>query len=386
MMRLVLALLLCRAVLGAADFRMFKGGPERLGRAEESLGAPASLAWQKEAGGAFYSSPAVVSGTVFLGNSDHHVYAYSLADGALRWKSELPERIYGSSPQVEGKLIYIACVNGCVYALDSQSGAVRFRTCIQPSALGSLIPRSPLGLEPPFVKGTDILGSPLVHDGKLYFGSDNHVIYAYDASGGKELWSYQTGDKVHDSAATVAGGLLYMAGTDGRLVALDAASGRLAWKSADYEKLNTTPMAYQGRIYFGAGDNRFHCLDALSGASRWSFEVSKGIMSSPALGQDGQRLVFGCADGEVYCLGLDGSLAWKFQAQGPVLASPLVTGPTVWIGSFGKRFFGINLKDGSEVFSIKTSAGVFSSAAASGGRIVFGDRDGILYCIQASKK
>jgi outer membrane protein assembly factor BamB len=381
---LALAILLAHSPLAAEDFSMFRGNPQRLGRLDSRLGAPASLLWKQEAGGSFYSSPAIVHGTIFLGNSDHHVYAYALKDGALQWKTELPERIYGSSPQIEGSLLYIACVNGCVYSLDLGSGEIKGQICVKANSLRSLLPRGPLGLAPPFALGADILGSPLVHDGRLYFGSDNHMIYAFNLKDGKEAWSFETGDKVHDAAPTLAGGSLFMAGMDGHLVCLDALTGKLLWKSEDFEKLNTTALAYQGRVYFGAGDRHFRCLDASSGKQIWSFEAPKGIMSSPALSPDGKRIVFGGSDGILYCLGMEGSLLWKFSSGGPLLASPLITGDTVWIGSFDKHFYGVSLSDGRQLFSMESSAGIFSSAA-SGKLVVVADRDGLLYCIQASQ-
>src|SRR5262245_34402528 len=104
------------------DYLMFKGGPERHGYLPARLVAPITLAWSAKTDGAFYSSPAIYKDTVFAGNSDHHVYAYDLGSGKLKWKTELGERIYGSSPQIEGGRLYIACVDGCVYALDPLNG------------------------------------------------------------------------------------------------------------------------------------------------------------------------------------------------------------------------------------------------------------------------
>ena len=143
-------------------------------------------------------------------------------------------------------------------------------------------------------------------------------------------------------------------------------------------------MFYEGRLYIGAGDRQFRCLSAETGRVLWGFETPKGIMSSAALSADNTRVAFGGADGNVYCLGLDGSLKWKFATGGPVLASPLVTGGSLWVGSYEGHFYGLNMADGSKIFDLKCGAGIFSSAAASDGHILFGDRDGSLFCIQAT--
>lgn len=351
---------------------MYKGSAQRLGCSGLKLGPPIQFAWKQEAGGAFYSSPAIVQGTIYLGNSDHHVYAYDLQSGALKWKSLLPERIYGSSPQVEQGRIYIACVDGCIYALDANDGKELARYCVKKNTF--------------FGAGPDILGSPLVEDGKLYFGSDNQTIYCMNLPGGETRWSFDTGNSVHDAAATVLGDFVYMGSTDGHFYALDKNNGKLAFKSADFEKINTSAMAFDGRIYFGAGDRALHCLDAVSGKEIWNFKTPKGIMSSPALSPDATRIVFGGSDGNLYCLDMSGTLIWKFKTEGAVLASPLVTGDTVWIGSYDSRFYALSLLDGSMQFSYKTGTGIFSSAAALDGKIVVGGRDGVLYCFDATSK
>jgi eukaryotic-like serine/threonine-protein kinase len=67
-----------------------------------------------------------------------------------------------------------------------------------------------------------------------------------------------------------------------------------------------------------------------------------------------------------------------------VLSSPLITGNTVWIGSFDNRFYALDLKTGEALWSFKTKGNVFASAAVSGDLIYTASRDGFLYCFQAT--
>jgi outer membrane protein assembly factor BamB len=370
--RVALLFLICSSALCAGDSLMYKGSPQRLGSSDLNLGLPITLAWEKEAGGAFYSSPAIFQDTIYLGNSDHNVYAFDLQTGIPKWKSTLPERVYGSSPQIDGTTLYIACVNGCIFALSLADGKETNRYCLTKGQF--------LGTHP------DILGSPLVADGKLYFGSDDQSIYCFDLAGGARRWSFATQGSVHDAAASLLDHLVYMGSTDGHFYALDKDTGSLAWKSPDFQKLNTTAMLANGRLYFGAGDKQLHCIDALTGKEAWNFQTERGIMSSPALSADGTRLVFGGADDYVYCLDMKGVLVWKFKTGASVLASPLLTGDTVWIGSYDANFYALNLLDGSKRFSYKTQSSIFSTAAASDNKVVVGDRSGNLYCFNAASK
>ncbi len=60
------------------------------------------LLWRSGSGGAllgsgtFYSTPAVMYGRVFLGNTDGRVYAYDASSGALDWAVQTGAYVYAS--------------------------------------------------------------------------------------------------------------------------------------------------------------------------------------------------------------------------------------------------------------------------------------------------
>ena len=85
------------------------------------------------------------------------------------------------------------------------------------------------------------------------------------------------------------------------------------WKVALPAPL-TAPVVADGRLYVAAKDGlTLYALDARTGKKVWSFVAGGRIDSPPTI--DGQRVVFGCGDGWVYCLRAgDGALAWKFRA------------------------------------------------------------------------
>lgn len=66
-------------------------------------------------------------------------------------------------------------------------------------------------------------------------------------------------------------------------------------------------------VYFGSSaDDQVHCIDAETGAARWSFFTEGPVRLAPALA-DG-RVYFGSDDGNVYCLNAgDGTLVWRFR-------------------------------------------------------------------------
>ena len=57
-------------------------------------------------------------------------------------------------------------------------------------------------------------------------GSLDGKVYALNAATGALVWSYTTGDEVSSSPA-VAGGVVYVGSLDGKVYALNAATGAL---------------------------------------------------------------------------------------------------------------------------------------------------------------
>ena len=65
----------------------------------------------------------------------------------------------------------------------------------------------------------------------VYFGSNDHNLYAVSRDTGALKWKFKTDSKVSSSPA-VGGGLVYFGSYDGNFYAVDAASGRQKWKFA----------------------------------------------------------------------------------------------------------------------------------------------------------
>ena len=85
-----------------------------------------------------------------------------------------------------------------------------------------------------------------------------------------------------------------------------------AW-STDLGGKLTPPVVAAGRAYVSRQDaNEIVCLDAGSGKVLWRYSAACYVDSPPTVA--GGRLLFGCADGKVYCLNVaDGGLVWRFR-------------------------------------------------------------------------
>jgi PQQ-dependent dehydrogenase (methanol/ethanol family) len=134
--------------------------------------------------------------------------------------------------------------------------------------------------------------TPLIVDGVMYVTSAWSVVYALDAKTGDELWVYdplvprERGalaccDVVNRGVA-VWRGKVYVGTLDGRLIAIDAATGSKLWEQVTVDQskpytITGAPRAARGLIYIGNGGAEFgvrgyvSAFDAESGILRWRF-------------------------------------------------------------------------------------------------------------------
>ena len=62
--------------------------------------------------------------------------------------------------------------------------------------------------------------SPVEQGGLVYVGSRDFSLYALEAASGKLAWRFATGGPIDDSSPVVAGGMVYVGSLDGRVYAL----------------------------------------------------------------------------------------------------------------------------------------------------------------------
>ena len=145
--------------------------------------------------------------------------------------------------------------------------------------------------------------TPIVVDGIMFFTSAWSRVYAVDAVTGKDIWSYDPkvpGEwarlaccDVVNRGVAVYRGRVYVASLDGRLIALDAASGKEVWTKdtlIDRDRPYTitgAPRAANGKIFIGNGGAEYGvrgyvtAYDAETGEQIWRFYTVPGDPAQP---------------------------------------------------------------------------------------------------------
>jgi outer membrane protein assembly factor BamB len=101
-----------------------------------------------------------------------------------------------------------------------------------PAHTGTMRAQSAVAIDA--VKFSFSTGGPIrggaVSDGKtVFFGSEDHAVYALRADTGTQRWRTMT-DGAVTSTPAVADGRVYATSRDGQLYCLDAADGRVLWR------------------------------------------------------------------------------------------------------------------------------------------------------------
>jgi len=145
--------------------------------------------------------------------------------------------------------------------------------------------------------------TPLVVDGVMYVSASWSVVHAIDARTGKKLWTYDPGvaraggykgccDVVNRGVALYQG-KVFVGAFDGRLVAIDAKSGRKVWERdtiIDHSHSYTitgAPRVFRGKVVIGNGGAEYGvrgyvtAYDAATGEQKWRWFVVPGDPSKP---------------------------------------------------------------------------------------------------------
>jgi len=168
-------------------------------------------------------------------------------------------------------------------------------------------------------------------------GPTTHAAPALQATSAR--WTYTTGSYV-DTRPAVAGGTVYVSGHDGRVCALDAATGRLRWAYAAGGSVSD-PTVAGGTVYIGSHGGRVFALDAATGRLRWTYTTGDMIDSSPAVAAD--AVYVGSHYGKVYALdAATGRLHWFYTTGIMPDSGPTVARGTVYVGSEDNKVYALN--------------------------------------------
>lgn len=203
--------------------------------------------------------PLVVGERVYFGSGYgfQGVVCLKMQDGGLVWRQETRAAVWGAPSFQDGRL-YVAVGNGTFVASDPEPhGEV---LCLDP--------RDGRELWRFTEAGDGVLTAVALEGGLAVFGSRDGRMYALDAQTGRLRWSTNLGVPVLSSPA-VASGQVLVGADDGRFRCLDLQDGRELWSVDtsedtltfyDDSRIQCSPVMGAGRVLFGSSNGNVYCL------------------------------------------------------------------------------------------------------------------------------
>jgi outer membrane protein assembly factor BamB len=172
----------------------------------------------------------------------------------------------------------------------------------------------------------------------------------------QRVWSAQVDDKKAVAlrlglGISMANNHVYAAGHRGDVVALDLASGRVAWRAKTRAPLSGGTAASEQLVLVGASDGQLFAFEAASGKSRWKVRLNGEVLAAPAIAA--HLIAVRTVDGKLHALSPDdGHELWMQQQAVPRLslrgtARPLIVGDMVLCGFDNGKVVAVNMGDGS---------------------------------------
>ena len=229
---------------------------------DQTLKPPLKLLWKFKTGGPIQASPVVANGMVYVGSTDHTLYALDAKQWGIKWSFK-SGGIIRYAPAVWNNRVYFSARDNHIYALSAETGEWLWEF------------RSETWMDSP----------PILSKGRLYIGAYTNKIYVIDATTG-ELESQSMGRAYIDGVEYVC--------SQGQLRPSAPQYNVDTWRKL-IPLTYSYPAIANGVVYIGARDNRLHALDFESQQEIWSYPTKGFIDAAPAV-----------ADGVLYVTSDDG--------------------------------------------------------------------------------
>jgi outer membrane protein assembly factor BamB len=280
--------------------------------------------------------PAYDAGRLFAADDRGMVVALDAQNGNQIWKSDTRAPVSAWVGVGEG-LVLLGTSNGEILALGEDDGALRWRAAAS----------------------SEVLASPEAGGGVVVARSVDGRVLGLDVRDGHRIWLYQATVPVltlrGESVPVLDHGLVVVGLKSGKAVALSAADGKVRWEQviavprgrSELERMvdiDADPVAYEGVLYVASFQGRVAALDSATGNPLWGRDIS----SYAGLAVDSRHVYVTDQHSEVWALDrFTGASVWKQDAlHGRALTAPAVQGDSVVVGDFEGYLHWLSLDDG----------------------------------------
>ena len=235
--------------------------------------------WEKMLGAPIRSSPTAAGDRVFVVTLDGRFYCLAGTDGGELWTVRgLPQQaslLTNASPAVEGEIVVVPYPSGELVALKVADGTAVWSESLTRTRTTSQITSMSDTARPAISQGTvyavghagrmvatqgatgerlwslNVPGTqaPWVAGDSVFVVDTIGQLMAISRMDGKVQWTVKLPDGGSWSGPTLAGGTLWLASAGGKLVGVEATTGRIVTQKDLGDPVYIAPVVAQGRMY-----------------------------------------------------------------------------------------------------------------------------------------
>jgi len=276
----------------------------------------------------YLSSAAVWDGNVYFGSGDGNIYALDAKGGQLKWKFKTGDVVH-ASPAIADGILYVGSWDSYFYALDARSGSEKWRF--------------KSGVDPNIHNQVGFQSSAAVVDGTVYVGCRDSKLYALDAVTGEKRWALDTKGSWIVGSPAVRNGKVYVATSDsGLFFEVDAQTGKPAF-SLDFKHwpMFSSPAIAGDWAYIGTHQGKLFAIGLKERKVAWIYQTEgsrrNGRSYTKGDGTPNYEAAFTDSFYDDLIIGQS-----KMASLGPILSSPVVADGEVYFGSSDGSVYALN--------------------------------------------
>lgn len=333
-------------VVSAGDWAQWRG-PNRNNVAEAGQNVPTewsasqNVVWNVDVPGRGHSSPTVVGDLIVLTSADEQrqqqgVFAFDRRTGASKWGTLISQSGFPKTHNKNTHASSTACSDGQrIYATFNHHNKVE---AVALDMQGKIVWKKDVGGFNPQQYQYGYAASPTLYEGKLIISGDSDTVAwvkALDTASGRVVWQQDRPRKLNWSSpivANVAGrNQLLISGCE-MIASYDPASGRPLWNQRCLTMATCGTVVWDNDTVYASGGYPKKQTVAVKADGSGTIPWSNGVKcyEQSMLYHDGH--IYAVDDGGVaYCWhAKSGQEKWKTRLQGPVSASPVLVGDTIY--------------------------------------------------------
>lgn len=251
------------------------------------------MLWKAKVSSEILSVPRYFDGFVIVRSGDNRIYGLSATDGSRKWVYEraTPALSLRSSVGVvvDGGAVYAGFAGGKLVAIRADNGKILWEaTVAQPKGVTEI------------ERIADITSLPFVDGALVYAVAYQGKIAAVDRATGKVVWSR---DISSYSGLTAEDAKIFVSHTLGSVYSLDYTSGKTFWRQgALTNRRLTTPLSMGTLIAVGDLEGYVHFLSRDDGNFSARIKLDDNAVMSLIPGSNSSQLIAETRDGGVYAV------------------------------------------------------------------------------------